>query len=78
MGHLQEFRGNLNTPIQARIAVKPPGLRLTSTARTCSNLSDVVLAAEATERRRAAGRFPFGSAATLPNIEITGPGSVAA
>ncbi|MEV0033572.1 DNA methyltransferase [Nocardia sp. NPDC050793] len=35
-------------------------------------------AAEATARRRAAGRFPFGSAATLPNIEITGPGSVAA
>ncbi|MGY2031386.1 TRM11 family SAM-dependent methyltransferase [Nocardia gipuzkoensis] len=34
-------------------------------------------AEEATERRRA-GRFPFGSTATLPNAEITGPGSVAA
>ncbi|MDE1674914.1 hypothetical protein [Nocardia gipuzkoensis] len=41
------------------------------------NSRDVVLAEEATERRRA-GRFPFGSTATLPNVEITGPGSVAA
>ncbi|WP_280194214.1 TRM11 family SAM-dependent methyltransferase [Nocardia farcinica] len=35
-------------------------------------------ASEATESRRAAGRFPLGSAATLPNPEITGPGTVAA
>ncbi len=32
---------------------------------------------EATYPLRAAGRYPFGSAATLPNTE-TGPGSVAA
>ncbi|MBF6270992.1 hypothetical protein [Nocardia farcinica] len=35
-------------------------------------------ATEATERRRAAGRFPFGSAATLPSADSTGSGSVAA
>ncbi|WP_227999115.1 TRM11 family SAM-dependent methyltransferase [Nocardia australiensis] len=35
-------------------------------------------AAEATERRRAAGRFPFGTSATLPSTGASGLGSVAA
>ncbi|WP_431953244.1 TRM11 family SAM-dependent methyltransferase [Nocardia lijiangensis] len=32
----------------------------------------------ATERRRASGRFPFGTSATLPTPDANGPGSVAA
>ncbi|WP_040837207.1 TRM11 family SAM-dependent methyltransferase [Nocardia brevicatena] len=36
------------------------------------------MAASATERRRANGQFPFGTSATLPTPDTTGPGSVAA
>ncbi|MGY0497471.1 TRM11 family SAM-dependent methyltransferase [Nocardia sp. FBN12] len=44
---------------------------------------DVVVLAKvettsATERRRTDGRFPFGTAATLPTLDATGPGPVAA
>ncbi|UGT59891.1 TRM11 family SAM-dependent methyltransferase [Nocardia asteroides] len=39
---------------------------------------DAAEATHAVERRRASGRFPFGTAATLPPRDASGPGSVAA